>query len=77
MYKHKTRGLIETEGVTILKPLKGVDENLKDNLESFFLLDYPTFEILFSIANDTDPAKVVVDELIQKYPNVNAKLIIC
>jgi len=62
--------------VSILKPLKGRDEGLRENLESFFRLDYPEFEIVFSVADRSDPAVHVVRELISHYPNVQARLII-
>lgn len=62
--------------VSILKPLKGVDSHIKENLESFFNLDYPQYEILFSVANACDPVVPVVEGLLQKYPRVNAKIII-
>ncbi len=52
----------------------GVDDNLADNLETFFNLDYPLFEILFCIQDLNDPAILIVRQLIEKYPNVDAKL---
>uniref|UniRef100_H2YPF1 ceramide glucosyltransferase n=1 Tax=Ciona savignyi TaxID=51511 RepID=H2YPF1_CIOSA len=65
----------EVRGVSILKPLKGVDTNLEDNLETFFEIDYPQFEILFCIQDANDPAIDVVQRLISKYPGVDAKIV--
>lgn len=62
--------------VSILKPLKGADNGLKENLESFFLLDYPEYELIFSIAQASDPAFQVVRDLIDQYTGVRARLIV-
>jgi ceramide glucosyltransferase len=61
--------------VSILKPLKGVDEGLFENLESFFKLNYPSYEILFSVTEKTEPAISVVQKLLSKYPSADAKLV--
>jgi len=63
-------------GVSILRPLKGLDADLPKNLESTFEQDYPNFEILLSVADEDDEALPVVRDLISKYPNVNARVII-
>lgn len=63
-------------GVSILKPLTGVDPNLYANLETFFNMNYPKYELLFCIENDWDPAIMVVQSLLSKYPQMDAKLFV-
>lgn len=65
----------ELPPVSVLKPLKGADSGLRENLESFFRLDYPDYELLFSVAEGGDPAVKVVNELRKLYPGVRARLI--
>lgn len=62
--------------VSILKPLKGVDNGLEANLKSFFVLNYPSYEIIFSVADKQDPCIPLVKDLIEKNPACDAKLLI-
>lgn len=62
--------------VSILKPLKGIDDNLEDNLKSFFKLDYPKYEILFGIDSENDPAIAIVEKLMKKYSRIKSKLVV-
>lgn len=61
-------------GISILKPLKGLEVGLRENLESVFELNYPAFELLINVAEANDPAIPIVKELIKKYPDVDAHL---
>ncbi|KAI8990473.1 glycosyltransferase family 21 protein [Trametes punicea] len=63
-------------GVSILRPLKGLDTNLYENLESTFTQEYPNYEIFFCVDEEDDQALTVVRELMAKYPNVNARIAI-
>ena len=65
-----------TPPITIFKPLKGLDEELEANLRSFFQLDYPRHQLLFGVADKNDPAVVVVNRLIDEFPDRDARLII-
>ena len=63
-------------GVTILKPLKGVDRFLEENLRAFFLIDYAKYEIMFSIVDKSDPARIIVERLMDQFPHIDARLTI-
>jgi ceramide glucosyltransferase len=62
--------------VSILKPLKGVDDRLEQNLEGFFRLDYPDYELLFCVAQASDPAAAIARKLIARHPRVKARLFV-
>ncbi len=62
--------------VSVLKPLKGLDFQLEDNLESFFRLRYPKFELLFSVASEKDPAYEIVKRVMSKFPRVHARVFV-
>src|SRR5437867_11641245 len=62
--------------VTVLKPLHGMEPMLERNLESFFRLDYPQFEIIFGARHHDDPALKVVNKLRSTYPNVKASIVL-
>lgn len=61
--------------VSILKPLYGAEPQLEANLASFFLQQYPAYEIIFGCRTADDPALDVVRRLRQLYPNVAVKLV--
>lgn len=60
--------------VTILKPLRGVDENLEENLRTFFELNYPNYEIFFCIQDPDDPSIEVCKKLLSEYKTTKQKL---
>ncbi|HIJ60983.1 MAG TPA: glycosyltransferase, partial [Nitrospirae bacterium] len=62
--------------VSILKPLKGVEDNLFDNLVSFCKLDYPTYEIIFCLQDQNDPAYKIAMMVKQRHPDKDITIIV-
>ncbi len=63
--------------VTILKPLCGLEINLKENLASFCRQDYRApMQIIFGVQSSSDPAASVFHELRSDFPDLNMQLVI-
>jgi ceramide glucosyltransferase len=62
--------------VSILKPLRGLDDNLFDNLASFCTQDYPSYEIIIGLQDFNDPAYKVAKKIQDKYPDRNISIVV-
>jgi ceramide glucosyltransferase len=58
----------ETPPVSILKPIRGVEAGLENNLRSHFAQDYPSFEILFGVASADDSALAAIERVGREFP---------
>ena len=62
--------------VSVLKPVHGLEAQLKENIESFFRQDYPHYEILFAADEADDAALDVVREVCARYPHIPSRVLV-
>lgn len=76
VHRRRVRPAAFAPHVALLKPLKGLDEGIRENLESFFELDYGDFELVFGVADDDDDVIPLVRGLMAAHPGVTARLVV-
>lgn len=63
--------------VSILKPLKGTDPEMYENLRSHCLQDCSDYEIIFGVSDADDPAADLVKRLQAEFPERDIRLVYC
>ncbi|WFD24351.1 ceramide glucosyltransferase [Malassezia equina] len=68
----------EVPGVSILRPLAGLDCHLFANLCSSFEQQYPRdrFEVILSVRSESDQALSVARQVIARYPHIHSQILV-
>jgi ceramide glucosyltransferase len=70
------RGPRPPAGVSILRPVCGLEYGIEATIASSFRIDHPSYEVIFCVAAADDPAVPIVRRLIGEHPEIPARLLV-
>lgn len=64
-----------TTPISVLKPVRGTDDDMEANLESFCRQSHPKYEIIVGSAEPDDPALQIARRVQLRYPHVRLRVV--
>jgi ceramide glucosyltransferase len=74
--RQRALGLNYTPPATIFKPARGADDDAYENFASFLRQDYPEYQVIFGLREESDPAAAIIRRLIADFPERDVELVI-
>ena len=62
--------------VTVLKPVRGLEKNLKANLSTICTQNYPNYEVIFSVQDPQDPALPIIKKIQTEFGSDKVSLVL-
>jgi ceramide glucosyltransferase len=74
--RQRALGLSYTPPATIFTPVRGADAGAYENFASFLRQDYPEYQVIFGVRDESDPAIPIIRRLIADFPERDIELVV-